>query len=102
MEQRWRIVMSPESGGDLEAIYQRIARDSALNAQQMCKRILEAIEGLAILPFRAVYQRTSKKLNMPVRALPVPPFVIYFRVVEAENIVNILTIRHGARRRKRF
>jgi plasmid stabilization system protein ParE len=33
--------------------------------------------------------------------MPVPPFVIYYRVLEAERIVEVLTVRHGARRQPR-
>jgi plasmid stabilization system protein ParE len=33
--------------------------------------------------------------------MPVPPFIIYHRVLESERIVEVLTVRHGARRQPR-
>jgi plasmid stabilization system protein ParE len=33
-----------------------------------------------------------------VRRMPVPPFLIYYRIDEARKAVGIVTIRHGKQR----
>lgn len=98
----WRIVIAPEAATDLESIHAWISRDSPDNASAVVAEMLDAIAGLAILPHRTVYQRTGKRLQTPVRVLPVGSYLILFRVDDRERAVNILTIRHAARRRRRF
>jgi len=67
----------------------------------MVEQILAAIENLKLAPNRTVYQQKNRKLDRPVRSLPVSPYVIYFHVIDGERIVQILAIRHGARRKPR-
>jgi plasmid stabilization system protein ParE len=33
-----------------------------------------------------------------VRRMPVPPYLIYYRVDDARRVVEVITIRHGKRR----
>lgn len=98
MSEPYRIVVSPEASDDLQSLYAFIAQDSPGNADRMVDRILLAIETLKSFPHRTVVEHTSPRLRHPVRSLPVRPYVVYFRVVDEERIVRILTIRHGARR----
>jgi len=67
------------------------------------ERVLQSIELLETLPHRTVVERRSDKIKYPVRILPIGRYLIYFRVLENDLLVRILTIRHGARRRiKKF
>jgi plasmid stabilization system protein ParE len=97
----YRVIITPRAGHDLEAIYDHIARDSAQNAASMVTRILDELEPLKLLPHRAVVERQDRKLRHPVRSIPVPPYVIYFRVLDDDRVVRVLHVRHGARRRPR-
>src|SRR5438552_17971081 len=98
MPPTFRIIMSPEAAGDLEAIHKYIARDSPENAAQLIERILDAIATLDIFPHRKIVEHRTPELQHPVRSVAVRPYVIYFRVLEAQQAVRILTVRHGARR----
>ena len=103
MPPAFRIILSPEAAADLQAIHEYISHDSPRNAARMVDRILEAVAKLEIIPHRNVIEHQSRKIRHPVRSLPVRPYVVYFRVLEEEHVVRVLTIRHGARRRpKRF
>ena len=99
--QPFRIILSPEAGGDIQAIYNYVAQDSATNAAKLVGRLLDAIDSLATFPHRTVAERRSSKIRHPVRSLPVRPYVIYFRVIEEAQAVRVLTVRHGARRKPR-
>jgi toxin ParE1/3/4 len=97
----YRIGISIEAAADLQAIYDFIAVDSPDNASKMVGRILSSIDLLKKFPLRHVIEHQSRKLKYPVRSLPVKPYVIFFRVVDDDRYVRVLTIRHGARRRPR-
>jgi plasmid stabilization system protein ParE len=101
MPDPYRAIISREASADLQALHRYIARDSTNNAAKMVERILTAIESLQIAPHRTVVERQSRKVKHPVRSVPVWPYVIYFRAVDEEHVIRILTIRHGARRRPR-
>lgn len=95
----YRLIVSPEVLSDMEAIHAFIAQDSPVNAAKMVERILAGMETLKTVPHRAVVEYTSRKLKHPVRSLPVRPYIVFFRVLDEERVVRILTVRHGARRR---
>jgi len=97
----YRVIITPRAGVDLEAIYDYIARESAQNAAAMVTRILDALEPLKQFPHRTVVERQSRKLRHPVRSLPVPPYIVYFRVLDDQRVIRVLHVRHGARRRPR-
>jgi plasmid stabilization system protein ParE len=99
--ERYRLIITPRAGADIAEICDYIEHDSPQNAVVAARRILDAMEGLERFPHRTVMPRQSKKLKHPVRTLPVPPWVIYFRVLEDERVVRVLHVRHGARRRPR-
>jgi plasmid stabilization system protein ParE len=98
MSPRYRIEYAPKAKAELTAIHDYIAQDSAQNAANMIEKILHAIDGLDTFPMRRVVQEPSKRLPYPVRVLPVPPYLVFFRVLERDAVVQIMRIRHGARR----
>jgi plasmid stabilization system protein ParE len=101
MPDAYRVIISPEASTDLQTIHAFIANDSPNNAATMIERILDAIELLKEVPHRTAVERQSRKIKHPVRSLPVKPYVIFFRAIDDEKVVRILTVRHGARRRPR-
>jgi toxin ParE1/3/4 len=103
MTPAFKIILSPEAATDLQAIYEYIAQDSPRNAANLVGKLLDAIESLNTFPHRTVAQHEGRGLLQPVRSLPVRPYIVYFRVEEAQQAVRILSVRHGARRKpKRF
>ncbi|HEX4796304.1 MAG TPA: type II toxin-antitoxin system RelE/ParE family toxin [Humisphaera sp.] len=103
MPDLYRVRLSADVLHDLEQIYAHIAKDSPAAAGRMIEKLLDAIDSLEILPHRNIVERQSPKLKYPVRSLVVPPYVVYFRVIDDDRIVLIRHIRHGARRPpKRF
>jgi addiction module RelE/StbE family toxin len=97
MERGFRVRLTAQALSDLEEIHTAISRDSPQNAASMIERILNAIDLLEVFPHRAVVERQASSLKYPVRSLPVKPYVIYFRVIDDQNLVVIRHIRHGAR-----
>jgi plasmid stabilization system protein ParE len=69
----------------------------------MVRRILDAIDMLKHFPIRMKVLEQPPDSKPPVRRLPVNPYIVYFRVFESTRLVEILHVRHGARRQpKRF
>jgi plasmid stabilization system protein ParE len=94
----YRIRIMPQAATDLQEIHDYIAKDSPSNATEMAGRILEGIDGLRDAPHRTIVERKGRNLRYPTRSLSVYPYVIYFRVIEPDQMVRITHIRHGARR----
>ena len=98
----YRLVIAPKFAADLTAIHDRIAKDSPANAVRVASRIMDALEPLLTVPHRAPIEPQPPGLRHPVRSVAVPPYIIYFRAVEADKVVRVLRVRHGARRRLRW
>ena len=96
MMDRYRIIMTPVAGEEITAIHDWIARNSPDAAARMVLRILDALEPLKLFPHRKVVELTSLDLQHPVRSLAVRPYVVFFRVLDADKVVRILHVRHGA------
>ena len=103
MAPKFKIIIAPEAGRNIEAIHRYISQHSPQNAATMVTRILESIASLEIFPHHNLMERQSTRIKHPVRTLPVKPYIVYFRVRDDEQVVKILTVRHGAQKRpKRF
>ena len=98
MPTAFHIIVSPESASDLESICSYIAQDSPQNASKTATRILDAIATLEFFPHRTLAEHQNPQMMYPVRSLPVKPYIIYFRVLDQQQAVRILAIRHGGRR----
>lgn len=100
---RYRAVIVPQAISEIEDICSYIERESPQNAGMVAEKLIAAIDSLKVLPrrFRVHQHRLDKTKS--VHAMPVWPFIIYYRVDDATRVVRILTVRHGARRQpKRF
>ena len=93
------VLISLEAGNDLAAIDAHIASDSPQNADRVLERLFVAIESLNRFPNRYKVYRRGTRPGRLVRSMPVVPFVVYYQVIDADRVVRILTVRHGARRR---
>ena len=95
----FHLILSPEATANLQEIHEHIRISSPQNAARMVDRILNVIEKLGDFPHRNVVEYQSKKLKHPVRSIVVKPYLIFFRVIESQQVVRILSVRHAARRR---
>lgn len=88
----YKLILSARALSQLQELHDYIAvNGSPLAAQRHAARLLAAIETLQQFPNR------GRLVGANVRELTtVPPHVIRYRVVERE--VEIIRIRHGARR----
>ena len=87
MKVRW----SEQSEMNLRAIYAHVAADAPMAAARLLQRLVDAGESLADHPHR------GRRAAADTRELTtVPPYLIRYRLRRGE--VEILRIRHGARR----
>jgi plasmid stabilization system protein ParE len=98
MAPTYRIVILPEAGSDVSAIHDFITKDSPQNAIAVARRLIASIDSLRQSPQRCKIHVPSRIAERVVRAMSDPPFIIYYRILESESVVEVLTIRHGARR----
>ena len=99
MSETYRIRITPRALADLEGIFDYITRDSPQNARKMIRTLLDAIDGLSILPGRFNVPRSGSVRGRQIRSMPVRPYLVRYRIDEAQKIVRILRIRHGARKK---
>ena len=99
MADSYHIRMTPRALRDRDEIFAYIQRDSPQNAAKMIETILDAIDGLNILPYRYILPRTGAQSDEQIRSMPVWPYLVRYRIEETKETVYIVRIRHGARRR---
>lgn len=83
------------------AISEHIERDSLQNAVAVLQDLFDAIDSLDQLPYRHPIYRKARANKGPVHRMPVPPFLVYYRPDDDEHVVEIVCVRHGARRQPR-
>ena|ERR1041385_6823497 len=101
MPDRYRIIVLLEASNDLTAIFDYIEQHSPQNAVTVARRLVDAIDSLDRFPHRCKIHVSNSDPQRVVHSMPVGPFIIYYRVLEARGAVEIMTIRHGARRQPR-
>lgn len=98
MAQWYRILLMPRAADELVEICTFIEKDSPQNAAAVAQELLDAIDSLAQFPHRYKVHQHRHDESKTVRSMPVPPFVVYYRIDDQREIVRVLSIRHGARR----
>jgi plasmid stabilization system protein ParE len=100
MVETYRVIVSPRAFDDLDRIFDYIKSNSPQNARKMLDRLWMAMQSLSAFPSRyKVYRRAHGPYRRTVRAIPVRPFVIYYCIAANSQSVEMLTVRHGARRK---
>ena len=99
MPDQYRVIASGEAFDDLNQILDFIAEVSPQAAARMVDRLWHATQSLERFPNRYKIYQHRRRRDLVVRSMPIPPFVIYYRVVEQSKVVRILTVRHGARQK---
>ena len=97
-----RVIVMSEAFSDLEKILDFIAEESPQNAVQMTDRLWKAIQSLADFPHRYPASRRRLKPSNIVRTMPVPPFIVCYRVDDERMVVRVASVRHGKRRHPRI
>jgi plasmid stabilization system protein ParE len=85
---RYRVIITPHAGKDLNEIHKHISGDSRQDAATAIRLILDALEPLKMFPHRTQIPRQRKGLKHPVRSLAVASFVVYFRVLDDQAVVR--------------
>ena len=101
MPDRYRLRIMPRSADDIAGICAYIEESSPQNAAGVAQDLLDAIDSLEILPRRYRIHEHRKDPSKTVHAMPVPPFIIYYRVVERHHVVEVVAVLHGSRRQPR-
>jgi addiction module RelE/StbE family toxin len=100
MSDSYRIIYSPRVASDLHDIFDFINEQSPQNALTMLRKIVNAIDSLEQFPHRYPEKMGARNRRGPTRVMPVPPYLILYRILEQQNAVRLITVRHGARRRR--
>jgi len=96
---RYQVRIAPTALAHIEGQTRYIARDSAANAMQWNSRLLAAINQIGENPSHAVDESASKATKQEVRRTNFErTYLIYYVVNDDTQIVEILDVRHGARR----
>lgn len=98
---RYDVRISNEAYSHLAEIFEYVDQQSPQNAALLLEDLLNSIAGLSIRPQRYKVYRRVKDSDRVVRSMPVPPYLVYYRVLEQPGRVRILSVRHGARRQPR-
>jgi len=99
--QIYRVDLSKRAIANLKAISEYIAKDSPEAASAFIARLNDAVNSLEHLPHRHQLAQDLLPRRKNVRMFPVGSYLIYYNVRDREKVVNVITIRHGARRRLR-
>ncbi len=101
MPDRYRVRITRRASDDLIGICTYIERDSPQNAASVAQELLDAIDSLSLFPYRYRVHENRKDPAKTVHAMPVPPFMVYYRVVVPHDLVEVIAVRHGRRRQPR-
>jgi plasmid stabilization system protein ParE len=97
----YQVVVSARAFADLDGILEHIKADSPTNAARMLDRLWQSMQSLRDLPHRYRVVAYLRNPERSVRRMPVPPYLVYYRIVENLSVVRILTVRHGHQRQPR-
>ena len=101
MPTTYRVIVTPAALEDLDGLTEYIKRDSPQNALRVFNRLWQACQSLSTFPYRFAIRQNRRDASKTVRAIPVRPFIIYYRVDEKLRVVRVLTMRHGHQRQPR-
>ena len=93
-----RIVVRQEAEDDLDGIFRWIANDNPRAAVDMLTRIRDRIN---LLELNALARMGRPGFVTGTFELVEYPYIIVYRILPEERQIEILSIMHGARERKR-
>jgi len=92
----FKVIWSQRAVSDLEELCGYIAGDNPTAALQTGRGILEHVKLLAAFPF--IGPNYPRESHGDIREIIYRPYRIFYAVKEADQTVDILHVRHGARR----
>lgn len=98
MPKAYQVKITVRAAKQLREIFGYIALDSPQNAAEVIRGLRDAIADLATFPHRFAVPRYGATEDVRYRSMPVPPYLVRYRIDEMRAVVTILRIRHGARR----
>jgi plasmid stabilization system protein ParE len=99
MPDRYEVEITTDARRDLRSIYNVIAKRSPRIASKMIGRLLDACATLDLAPHRHAVPRNRYSRGRNVRAMPLWPYIIRYRIDESHRTVFVMHVRHGARRK---
>ena len=93
-----RVYDLPRALKSLRAIHAFIAKRHPENAAGFISKLLNAVDELSILPQRHTVYLLRRKPGQNVCRMPVGMYLVYYRLIDAQRLVEVLDIRHGMRR----
>lgn len=90
-----RVRWSPDAVADLESIVEYIRQDNSAAAQRIGQTIYDRLSVLGRFPHAGRHGRVEGTREFP---LPPLPFIVVYRVMTDEDIVEIVNVIHGAQR----
>jgi addiction module RelE/StbE family toxin len=92
-----KVIIREAAGADLERIHAWIAKDNPATARSVAERILAAIESkIPAFPYIGRAGKVEGTREWIVRGLP---YIVVYRIEDAQETVTILAIFHGAQNR---
>ena len=91
----YRIIWAPRALEDLKDLVGYIRRDKPVVARNFGEKIIVRAESLCVMPEKG---RIIPKFGDPkLREIIVPPYRIAYRIKQAQGLIEIARIWHGAR-----
>lgn len=93
------VEMTARAERDFADLYEALAAGQSSAARRWYSGLKEAILGLEELPHRCPMIRKKGRIRQLLYGRKPHVYLVLYRVLEKEKLVQVLHIRHGARRR---
>lgn len=93
----YRVVWTETSLRRVEEIGDLIALERPAAAEKLVNRLFDAVEQAAHLPRSAPQYRLAS--TETIRQLVVSPYLIYYKILDSDESIAVLTVRHQRQRR---
>jgi plasmid stabilization system protein ParE len=96
----FEVVWTEPAVADLEAVVRRVARDQPAAAERLREQLLESVEVLRRFPFLG--PSYEKDQSGRTREIACRQYRVFYRVMEADHRVEVVTVWHSSRREPRL
>jgi len=94
----FQVFLTPQAERDLDRIGKHIGRDNVQAAHEFCGQLMFEAKSLRSLPRRGYAVRRQPE----IRRLVFKPYLIFYKIFEAEGRIEILRFWHAARNQRRL
>ena len=99
---QYRVIISTRAFQNLDQILDYVKTVSPQAAMRTIDELLAGCQSLEAFPHRYTIVGTrGKRIREETRMMPIDPYLVYYRVVEHQKVVRVITVRHAKRRRLR-